>query len=152
MLDPQITEETIKWKKTKKHSHNKQIVSASIKGSARCARHNSSELLSKSGLLAAEIPSHQHQRVSRLPSAGESLKPETTQTHTTAHDPEGQNSLHRAVKETRLWCSVWFCAGIWLGIELDKPNGKNDGSVGGVRYFSCPPKHGVFAPPSHVQR
>ncbi|XP_041827242.1 CAP-Gly domain-containing linker protein 4-like isoform X2 [Melanotaenia boesemani] len=45
-----------------------------------------------------------------------------------------------------------FAPGIWLGIELDKPSGKNDGSVGGVRYFSCPPKHGVFAPPSRVQR
>ncbi|XP_033499016.1 CAP-Gly domain-containing linker protein 4 isoform X5 [Epinephelus lanceolatus] len=45
-----------------------------------------------------------------------------------------------------------FAPGLWLGIELDKPSGKNDGSVGGVRYFSCPPKHGVFAPPSRVQR
>ncbi|XP_034164254.2 CAP-Gly domain-containing linker protein 4 isoform X3 [Pangasianodon hypophthalmus] len=45
-----------------------------------------------------------------------------------------------------------FAPGIWLGIELDKPSGKNDGSVGGVKYFSCPPKHGVFAPPSRVQR
>ncbi|KAM8917635.1 CAP-Gly domain-containing linker protein 4 isoform 3-T4 [Spinachia spinachia] len=45
-----------------------------------------------------------------------------------------------------------FAPGLWLGIELDKPSGKNDGSVGGVNYFSCPPKHGVFAPPSHVQR
>ncbi|XP_037833667.1 CAP-Gly domain-containing linker protein 4 isoform X1 [Kryptolebias marmoratus] len=45
-----------------------------------------------------------------------------------------------------------FASGLWLGIELDKPSGKNDGSVGGVRYFSCPPKHGVFAPPSRVQR
>uniref|UniRef100_A0A3Q3IAJ2 CAP-Gly domain-containing protein n=1 Tax=Monopterus albus TaxID=43700 RepID=A0A3Q3IAJ2_MONAL len=45
-----------------------------------------------------------------------------------------------------------FAPGLWLGIELDKPSGKNDGSVGGVRYFSCPPKYGVFAPSSHVQR
>ncbi|MGH0144520.1 UNVERIFIED_CONTAM: hypothetical protein FKN15_016434 [Acipenser sinensis] len=37
------------------------------------------------------------------------------------------------------------------GIALDKPNGKNNGSVGGVQYFSCPFKHGVFAPPSRVQ-
>ncbi|XP_070698980.1 CAP-Gly domain-containing linker protein 4 isoform X2 [Pempheris klunzingeri] len=45
-----------------------------------------------------------------------------------------------------------FAPGLWLGIKLDKPSGKNDGSVGGVRYFSCPPKHGVFAPPARVQR
>lgn len=47
---------------------------------------------------------------------------------------------------------VYVGSGIWLGIELDKPSGKNNGSVGGVKYFSCPPKHGVFAPPSRVQR
>ncbi|XP_061751718.1 CAP-Gly domain-containing linker protein 3-like isoform X3 [Nerophis ophidion] len=45
-----------------------------------------------------------------------------------------------------------FAPGFWLGIVLDTPSGKNDGSVGGVRYFSCPPRHGVFAPPSRVQR
>uniref|UniRef100_A0A3B5M8E8 CAP-Gly domain-containing protein n=1 Tax=Xiphophorus couchianus TaxID=32473 RepID=A0A3B5M8E8_9TELE len=50
------------------------------------------------------------------------------------------------------FCGKTSFAPIWLGIELDKPNGKNDGSVGDVRYFSCPPKHGVFAPPSRVQR
>ncbi|XP_069464816.1 CAP-Gly domain-containing linker protein 4 isoform X6 [Ambystoma mexicanum] len=42
--------------------------------------------------------------------------------------------------------------GFWYGIELDKPHGKNDGSVGGVQYFTCAPKHGIFAPPSRVQR
>uniref|UniRef100_A0A8C1T3P7 Si:dkeyp-47f9.4 n=1 Tax=Cyprinus carpio TaxID=7962 RepID=A0A8C1T3P7_CYPCA len=52
----------------------------------------------------------------------------------------------------RYYGKTSFAPGFWLGIELDKPSGKNDGSVGGVRYFSCPPKHGVFAPPSRVQR
>lgn len=37
-------------------------------------------------------------------------------------------------------------------MELDQPTGKHDGSVFGVRYFSCLPKYGVFAPPSRVQR
>ncbi|XP_057715155.1 CAP-Gly domain-containing linker protein 4-like isoform X2 [Corythoichthys intestinalis] len=45
-----------------------------------------------------------------------------------------------------------FAPGHWLGIALDTPSGKNDGSVGGVRYFNCSPRHGVFAPPSRVQR
>lgn len=43
-------------------------------------------------------------------------------------------------------------SGYWFGVELDQPTGKHDGSVFGVRYFSCLPKYGVFAPPSRVQR
>ncbi|XP_054678137.1 CAP-Gly domain-containing linker protein 4 isoform X3 [Grus americana] len=45
-----------------------------------------------------------------------------------------------------------FAPGFWCGIELDKPHGKNDGSVGGVQYFRCLPRYGIFAPPSRVQR
>ncbi|KAL1783580.1 CAP-Gly domain-containing linker protein 4 isoform X1 [Sigmodon hispidus] len=45
-----------------------------------------------------------------------------------------------------------FAPGHWYGIELEKPHGKNDGSVGGVQYFSCSPRYGIFAPPSRVQR
>ncbi|XP_070563228.1 CAP-Gly domain-containing linker protein 4-like isoform X2 [Ptychodera flava] len=43
-----------------------------------------------------------------------------------------------------------FATGQWAGIELDEPEGKNDGSVGGIAYFSCPAKHGIFAPISKI--
>ncbi|XP_066451209.1 CAP-Gly domain-containing linker protein 4 isoform X2 [Eleutherodactylus coqui] len=52
----------------------------------------------------------------------------------------------------RFYGKTSFAPGNWCGIELDKPHGKNDGSISGVQYFTCPPKHGVFAPPSRVQR
>ncbi|KAJ1976839.1 hypothetical protein H4R35_002527 [Dimargaris xerosporica] len=44
-----------------------------------------------------------------------------------------------------------FAAGKWVGIELDEPTGKNDGSVQGKPYFSCQPNYGVFVRPSQVR-
>lgn len=38
-----------------------------------------------------------------------------------------------------------FAPGEWAGIVLDAPIGKNDGSVGGVRYFQCEARRGVFS-------
>lgn len=37
-----------------------------------------------------------------------------------------------------------FQAGTWIGVELDTPTGKNDGSVQGIQYFQCKAKHGIF--------
>lgn len=38
-----------------------------------------------------------------------------------------------------------FAKGEWAGVVMEKPEGKNDGTVQGVVYFQCPPQHGLFA-------
>ena len=46
--------------------------------------------------------------------------------------------------------STEFADGEWFGVELEKPLGKNDGTVKGVSYFSCPAMHGIFARREHL--
>ncbi|XP_060575923.1 CAP-Gly domain-containing linker protein 3-like isoform X3 [Ruditapes philippinarum] len=45
-----------------------------------------------------------------------------------------------------------FASGVWAGIDLDDEAGKNDGSIGGISYFNCSPKHGIFAPISKISK
>eukprot|EP00794_Sanderia_malayensis_P012185 gene12185-13443_t len=37
-----------------------------------------------------------------------------------------------------------FADGLWAGLELNIAEGKNNGSVNGISYFDCPPRHGLF--------
>ena len=41
--------------------------------------------------------------------------------------------------------------GWWIGVQYDEPLGKNDGSVKGVRLFSCPPNYGAILRPEKVK-
>ncbi|XP_070761909.1 CAP-Gly domain-containing linker protein 3 [Enoplosus armatus] len=87
-------------------------------------------------------------------------KAQKKKTSVASLDPEGLNVevgdqvLVAGQKNgiVRFYGKTDFAPGYWFGIELDQPTGKHDGSVFGVRYFSCLPKYGVFAPPSRVQR
>ncbi|XP_063079873.1 kinesin-like protein KIF13B [Engraulis encrasicolus] len=45
-----------------------------------------------------------------------------------------------------------FAEGTWVGVELDLPAGKNDGSVNGKHYFHCNPGYGVLVRPDRVTR
>ena len=41
--------------------------------------------------------------------------------------------------------------GPWIGVILDEPVGKHDGSISGKRYFNCAPRRGVFVRPERVE-
>ncbi|XP_069881401.1 CAP-Gly domain-containing linker protein 4 [Dipodomys merriami] len=82
-------------------------------------------------------------------------------TTSVANNPRREGELHlgdrvlvvgQRVGTIKFFGTTNFAPGYWYGIELEKPHGKNDGSVGGVQYFSCSPRYGIFAPPSRVQR
>ncbi|KAI1886203.1 hypothetical protein AGOR_G00211570 [Albula goreensis] len=47
---------------------------------------------------------------------------------------------------------VEFANGIWVGVELDLPAGKHNGTVQGRVYFRCADGHGVFVKPSRLSR
>ncbi|NXM35374.1 DCTN1 protein, partial [Oxyruncus cristatus] len=44
-----------------------------------------------------------------------------------------------------------FATGKWVGVILDEPRGKNDGTVQGRKYFSCEENHGIFVRQSQIQ-
>jgi dynactin 1 len=44
-----------------------------------------------------------------------------------------------------------FAPGRWIGVELDAPNGKNNGTVQRKAYFSCRDGYGVFVRPAGVK-
>uniref|UniRef100_A0A803VE10 Centrosomal protein 350 n=1 Tax=Ficedula albicollis TaxID=59894 RepID=A0A803VE10_FICAL len=43
-----------------------------------------------------------------------------------------------------------FAKGFWAGVELDKPEGNNNGTYDDIKYFDCKEKHGIFAPPEKI--
>nr|XP_026651182.1 centrosome-associated protein 350 isoform X3 [Zonotrichia albicollis] len=43
-----------------------------------------------------------------------------------------------------------FAKGFWAGVELDKPEGNNNGTYDDIKYFDCREKHGIFAPPQKI--
>ena len=45
---------------------------------------------------------------------------------------------------------VIFAVGYWIGVILDEPLGRNNGTVKGKKYMVCADKCGIFTHPRNV--
>ena len=77
----------------------------------------------------------------KLPSVGEAITVDKT-----GHPNHGLPGTVRFGPS-----EVTFSGGLWYGIELKVPAGKNNGTVKGVEYFVCEEKHGMFARLTNVK-
>ncbi|RVE64159.1 hypothetical protein OJAV_G00143510 [Oryzias javanicus] len=94
------------------------------------------------------------------PKEGAPLKPVTP----TRMSEEGDDVLGDYTVGEQVWVNgvkagviaylgeTQFAPGQWAGVILNDLVGKNDGSVGGVRYFECQPLQGIFTRPSKLTR
>uniref|UniRef100_A0A3Q0RZ97 CAP-Gly domain containing linker protein 2 n=1 Tax=Amphilophus citrinellus TaxID=61819 RepID=A0A3Q0RZ97_AMPCI len=94
------------------------------------------------------------------PPPGTALKPTTP----TKISEEGDDVLGDYTVGEQVWVNgvkpgviaylgeTQFAPGQWAGVILNDLVGKNDGSVGGVRYFECQPLQGIFTRPSKLTR
>ena len=55
------------------------------------------------------------------------------------------------IETVRYFGKTHFAEGEWCGVELDDADGKHDGTVENVRYFTCQPGYGIFAPIIQVE-
>ncbi|XP_045142978.1 CAP-Gly domain-containing linker protein 4 isoform X2 [Echinops telfairi] len=130
--------------------------SVSSSSSMSSLEHKQSALQRLNASSGSKKPLSKSSPVSSRASAG--LNSSTT---SVANNARSEGALHLGERvlvvgqrfgTIRFYGTTNFAPGYWYGIELEKPHGKNDGSVGGVQYFSCSPRYGIFAPPSRVQR
>ena len=76
---------------------------------------------------------------------------------TSAHAPALSFALGTRVRVNgtlvgtlRYYGWVAFADGLWIGVQLNKRCGRNDGAVDGQRYFSCLEGYGLFVRPERV--
>lgn len=72
------------------------------------------------------------------------LMPAATPQGSVRHEGCRVQTVYGDEGTVRFYGTTHFKEGVWVGVDLDRAKGKNDGSVQGMRYFECKPKHGLF--------
>ncbi|XP_060942563.1 CAP-Gly domain-containing linker protein 2 [Limanda limanda] len=126
------------------------LKSSGLKIPGRGPKHSSPVGRSSSGSASSPVP----------PKDNAPLNP-TTQTRISE---EGDDVLGDYTVGEQVWVNgvklgviaylgeTQFAPGQWAGVILNDLVGKNDGSVGGVRYFECQALQGIFTRPSKLTR
>uniref|UniRef100_A0A7N8XQE0 CAP-GLY domain containing linker protein 2 n=1 Tax=Mastacembelus armatus TaxID=205130 RepID=A0A7N8XQE0_9TELE len=115
---------------------------------------------SAGGTSSPVVPKDSKPTKPQAPSPGTPLKPTTP----TKISEEGDDVVGDYTVGEQVWVNgikpgviaylgeTQFAPGQWAGVILNDLVGKNDGSVGGVRYFECQPLQGIFTRPSKLTR
>uniref|UniRef100_A0A669ES25 CAP-Gly domain containing linker protein 2 n=1 Tax=Oreochromis niloticus TaxID=8128 RepID=A0A669ES25_ORENI len=138
------------------------LKSSGLKIPGRGAKHSSPVGRTSAGGTSSPVaPKDIHIKATRsAPSICAALKPTTP----TKISEEGDDVLGDYTVGEQVWVNgvkpgviaylgeTQFAPGQWAGVILNDLVGKNDGSVGGVRYFECQPLQGIFTRPSKLTR
>uniref|UniRef100_T1K2C8 CAP-Gly domain-containing protein n=1 Tax=Tetranychus urticae TaxID=32264 RepID=T1K2C8_TETUR len=98
------------------------------------------------------IDTNTHQLMDKMSTNGTFFIPEIKKSRSSEEFQIGDKIYVNGVKPgiIRFLGTTNFASGKWSGIELEDGSGRNDGSVNGIRYFSCKPNHGIFVRPHRL--
>ncbi|CAB4036196.1 Hypothetical predicted protein [Paramuricea clavata] len=108
--------------------------------------------LDNGSLLSNSVDSGLHESTDQLLDARDTMDTDgSSGQNSTKRDYEGELRIGQVISvgdskvgSIRYIGTTEFASGEWVGVELELPVGRNDGSVNGKRYFTCKPRYGTF--------
>ncbi|KAJ9598209.1 hypothetical protein L9F63_011113, partial [Diploptera punctata] len=129
-----------------KHSAATSSQKASVSTPEHTFIVSSEKILTRSGVGKSKISDLENDWGPNATSSPHNKKNDVTSPVTSSHVGHRVCVNGTKVGILRYFGEIKLEKGTFCGIELDEPAGLNDGSLNGIRYFTCKPQHGIFAP------